>query len=80
LAIAGRRRVQDRFQELLVLLKQEIGQPVADGVRLSVRFTHEELASACCTTRVTVTRLMGNLQQQGKICLDSKHHIILKDM
>ena len=80
LVIAGRRRVQDRFQELLVLLKQEIGQPVADGVRLSVRFTHEELASACCTTRVTVTRLMGNLQQQGKICLDSKHHIILKDM
>jgi PAS domain S-box-containing protein len=80
LVVAGRRRVQDRFQQLLVLLKQEIGQPVADGIRLSVRFTHEELASACCTTRVTITRLMGNLQQQGKIGLDSKHHIILKDI
>ncbi|MEI2581213.1 PAS domain S-box protein [Scytonema sp. PRP1] len=79
LVIAGRRRVQDRFQQLLLLLKQEIGEPVAEGIRLSVRFTHEELASACCTTRVTITRLMGKLQQQGQIYFDSKHHIILKD-
>jgi PAS domain S-box-containing protein len=79
LVIAGRRRVQDRFQQLLLLLKQEIGEPVAEGIRLSVRFTHEELASACCTTRVTITRLMGKLQQQGQIYFDSKHHIIFKD-
>ncbi|OKH58754.1 transcriptional regulator [Scytonema sp. HK-05] len=80
LVIAGRRRVQDRFQQLLLLLKQEIGQPLAEGIRLSVRFTHEELASACCTTRVTITRLMGKLQQQGQIYFDSKHHIIFKDI
>ncbi|KAB8320063.1 PAS domain S-box protein [Tolypothrix campylonemoides VB511288] len=79
LVIAGRRRVQDRFDQLLLLLKQEIGQPLAEGIRLSVRLTHEELASACCTTRVTITRLMGKLQQQGKIGFDSKHHIIFKD-
>jgi len=80
LVIAGRRRVQDRFDQLLLLLKQEIGEPVAEGIRLSVRFTHEELASACCTTRVTITRLMGKLQQQGQIYFDSKHHIIFKDI
>ncbi len=79
LLIAGRRRVQDRFEQLLLLLKQEIGQSVLEGTRLNIRLTHEELASACCTTRVTITRLMGKLQQQGKIGLDSKHHIILKD-
>ncbi|MGH7999846.1 MAG: PAS domain S-box protein [Brasilonema sp.] len=80
LLIAGRRRVQERFQQLLVLLQQEIGQPVAQGTRLSIRLTHEELASACCTTRVTITRLMGKLQQQGKIGFDSRHHIIIKDL
>ncbi|BAZ27129.1 Crp/Fnr family transcriptional regulator [Kalymmatonema gypsitolerans NIES-4073] len=80
LVIAGRRRVQDRFEQLLLFLKQEIGEPVAEGIRLSVRFTHEELASACSTTRVTITRLMGKLQQQGKIGFDSKHHIVLKDI
>ncbi|ARV62979.1 transcriptional regulator [Nostocales cyanobacterium HT-58-2] len=80
LAIAGRRRVQDRFQQLLLLLKQEIGQPISEGTRLLVRLTHEELASACCTTRVTITRLMGQLQKQCKISFDSKHHIIVKDI
>ncbi len=80
LLIAGRRRVQDRFEQLLLLLKQEIGQPILEGTRLNIRLTHEELASACCTTRVTITRLMGKLQQQGKIGFDSKHHIILKDI
>lgn len=80
LMISGMRRVQDRFYYLLGLLKQEIGEPVASGIRLSVRLTHEDLASACCTTRVTVTRLIGSLQKQGKICFDVKKHIIIKDI
>jgi PAS domain S-box-containing protein len=79
LAISGQRRVKDRFCELLQLLKQEIGQPVAQGIRLSVRLTHQDLADACSTTRVTITRLLGKLQQQGKITLDSKNHIIVRD-
>jgi CRP-like cAMP-binding protein len=80
LLIAGRRRVEERFHQLLLLLKQEIGQNVPQGTRLNIRLTHEELASACCTTRVTITRLMGKLQKQRKITFDSKHHIILKDI
>jgi len=80
LAICGRRRVQDRFHQLLLLLKQEIGQPVAEGTRLLVRLTHEELASACSTTRVTITRLIGKLQKQGKIGFDCRNHMILKDI
>lgn len=78
LAISGQRRVKDRFLQLLQLLMQEIGQPVADGTRLSVRFTHQDLADACSTTRVTITRLIGKLQEQGQITLDSKNHIILR--
>ncbi|MBE9200671.1 MULTISPECIES: PAS domain-containing protein [unclassified Nodularia (in: cyanobacteria)] len=79
LVIAGKRRVEERLYHLLQLLKQQIGEPVAEGTRLSVRLTHEDIASACCTTRVTITRLMGKLQQQGLISFDSKKYIILKD-
>ncbi|MEC4812845.1 MAG: PAS domain S-box protein [Scytonema sp. PMC 1069.18] len=79
LAISGRKRVKDRFYHLLQLLKREIGEPVAEGTRLKARFTHEDLASACCTTRVTITRLIGKLQQQGTICFDSRHHIIIRE-
>ena len=77
LAISGRRQVRERLYHLLVLLKQQIGQPVAQGTRLSVRLTHQDLADACCTTRVTITRLLSKLQQEGKIKFDSKHHMLL---
>ncbi|QSJ15198.1 PAS domain S-box protein [Nostoc sp. UHCC 0702] len=79
LVICGRRRVKDRLHHLLQLLKQEVGESMSDGTRLSVRFTHEDIASACCTTRVTITRLMGKLEKQGIISFDSKNYIILKD-
>jgi PAS domain S-box-containing protein len=79
LSIYGQLRVENRLSHLLSLLKQEIGQPVEEGVKLCVRLTHHDFASVCCTTRVTVTRLLGKLQQEGKITFDSRNHIILKD-
>jgi CRP-like cAMP-binding protein len=80
LFISGRRRVEKRLQHLLLFLKEEIGQSVAKGIRLPIRLTHEELASACCTTRVTITRLMSKLQQQSFISVDAKNHIIINDL
>ncbi|MEH2228054.1 MAG: PAS domain S-box protein [Nostoc sp.] len=80
LAIYGRRRVQDRLHHVLQLLKREVGETVPEGTRLNVRFTHEDIANACCTTRVTITRLMGKLQEEGIISFDLKKHIILRDV
>lgn len=79
LAVCGQTRLADRLHSLLQLLKQEIGQPVANGTRLSVRLTHEELATACCTTRVSITRLLTQLQQQERLSVDSQHHLILQE-
>lgn len=79
LSIYGQLRVEDRFCCLLTLLKQELGQPVKEGIRLRVRLTHQDLASLCGTTRVTVTRLLGKLQQSGKVFLDSHNHLIIKE-
>ncbi|MBV9385365.1 MAG: PAS domain-containing protein [Chroococcidiopsidaceae cyanobacterium CP_BM_ER_R8_30] len=76
LAIVGKRHVKDRLFSLLQLLKQNFGHPTLQGVRLSIRFTHQDLADACSTTRVTITRLLCHLQEQGKIAYDSKKHII----
>jgi len=79
LALAGYCRVEDRLRQLLLLLKQEIGQPVDQGTRLTVRLTHQHLANAISTTRVTVTRLMGKLQQEGWLVVDKQRHIIIPD-
>lgn len=77
LAMAGCRRVEDRLRQLLLLLQMEIGQPTPEGTRLSVRLTHQHLASAIGTTRVTVTRLLGKLKDEKWLKLDRDRHIVV---
>jgi CRP-like cAMP-binding protein len=78
LAMVGYRRVEDRLRHLLLLLKQEIGQPEnSSGTRLGIRLTHQQLANAIGTTRVTVTRLLSQLQEEGWLVVDSHRHIVL---
>jgi PAS domain S-box-containing protein len=79
LAIRGHLHVQERLEQFLRLLKEEIGEPIEAGTRLRIRFTHQDIATACCTTRVTVTRLLGQLQQQGVMDVDRHNHVIVKD-
>lgn len=79
LAIAGLKRVEDRIRQLLLLLKQEVGEPVPEGTRLSVRLTHQDIAAAINTSRVTVTRMLGDLKREGILTLDAKRHLIIKD-
>ena len=76
LSIIAIKRVEERFTQLLLMLKQDMGQRVDNGVRLQVRFTHQQLAEAICTTRVTITRIMGDFQNRNLIYLDSDRHII----
>lgn len=78
LALSGCRRVEDRLKQLLILLQHEVGQPGASGTRLNVRLTHQQLANAIGTTRVTVTRLLGQLKQEGWLTIDAKRHIVLR--
>ena len=76
--IVSRKKVEDRLRELLLMLKEEMGHPVEKGIRLTARFTHQNLADALCTTRVTVTRILGDLQNQNLLEFDSNRHLIIK--
>ncbi|MEB3272236.1 MAG: Crp/Fnr family transcriptional regulator [Prochlorothrix sp.] len=77
LAIVGQRRVEDRLRQFLQLLGQEVGQNQGDQIRLTVRLTHQHLANALGTTRVTVTRLLGQLRQEGVLDFDTDRHLLL---
>lgn len=77
-AILGEDRAEQKLWRLLQLLQTEAGQTTAQGRRLTVRLTHEELANACCCNRVTITRLLGKLERQGKIAFDAERHMILR--
>lgn len=79
LAITGQKKVEDRLWQLLLMLKQEMGQLTAEGTRIKIRFTHQNLADIICTTRVTVTRILGEFQTRGLIVVDCDRHIILRE-
>ena len=79
LAITAIRKVEERLWQLLLMLKQEIGQEVVKGTRLKVRFTHQHLANAISTTRVTITRVLGDLQTKKWLDIDCDRHIIILD-
>ncbi|AFY37426.1 putative transcriptional regulator, Crp/Fnr family [[Leptolyngbya] sp. PCC 7376] len=77
LAIAGLKRIEDRLISLLLFLKQELGQTQDETIRLRCRFTHQNLADVIGTTRVTVTRLFKNFQNQGWLTFDDNRHLII---
>jgi CRP-like cAMP-binding protein len=79
LTIIATSKVEDRLRDLLLMLKQEIGQSVENGIRLPVRFTHQHLAEAIHTTRVTVTRILGDFQEQNLVYFDGDRHMIIQD-
>ncbi|ACK68903.1 putative transcriptional regulator, Crp/Fnr family with PAS/PAC sensor [Gloeothece citriformis PCC 7424] len=76
LAIGGIRQVNERVNYLLKWLRENYTEKVPGGDRLRVRLTHQELANACGTTRVTITRFLSQLKKQGKIIYDNRHHIV----
>jgi len=79
LALAGKRLVTDRLQQFLVMLAQDFGQVEPQGVRIPLRLTHYQLATAIGTTRVTITRLLKDLRDQGWLRLDQRYLVLQVD-
>jgi CRP-like cAMP-binding protein len=80
LSILGQKRSIDRLMGFLTLLVEEHGQPTTRGYYLPYSLTHSQIASAIGTTRVTITRLMGRLKQQGLIFVDEHNYIGLPSL
>ncbi|NDD67933.1 MAG: Crp/Fnr family transcriptional regulator [Synechococcaceae bacterium WB9_4xC_028] len=77
LSLLGLRRVEERVRGFLELLAQDYGQACEDGLRLNLRLTHQEMASALSTTRVTVTRVIGLLRDEGWLKIDAQRHLVI---
>ena len=77
LSVLGLRRVEDRVRGFLEMLVQDYGLPCDAGLRLNLRLTHQEIASALSTTRVTVTRILGLLRDEGWLTFDAQRHLVL---
>ncbi len=77
LAVVGLRRIEERVRGFLELLALDYGQTCDQGLRLPVLLTHQDMANALSTTRVTVTRIIGQLKDEGWLVLDEQRHLVM---
>jgi CRP-like cAMP-binding protein len=77
LGLMALRRVEERVRGFLELVASDYGQPCEQGLRLNLRLTHQEVASALATTRVTVTRVIGTLREEGWLCSDGQRRLVI---
>ena len=61
-------------------MAEDYGQPCDQGLKLNLRLTHQEIASAVSTTRVTITKVLGQLKESGWLQYDSKQKIIVSHL
>jgi CRP-like cAMP-binding protein len=71
------KRASVRLLRLLRWFGQRFGHAVDQGWLIDFRLTHQLLAETSGTTRVTVTRLLTQLERQGQIKRMGSHRIIL---
>jgi CRP-like cAMP-binding protein len=77
LGLLGLRRIEDRVRGFLELLATSYGQPCDKGLRLNIKLTHQDIAAALSTTRVTVTRILGGLREEGWLQIDGERRLVI---
>lgn len=77
LAITHHRHMRDRIEQLLVFLQKEVGEVSPEGIRIWVRFTHQQIANLASTNRVTVSRILGDLRKEGRLSIDETRHMVV---
>lgn len=65
--IRSHKRVEDALLRLLLWLARRFGREVERGHLLELRLTHQDLAELIGSTRVTITRALSQLEEQGLI-------------
>ena len=54
-----------------------VGQSDELGITIDLRLSHQAIAEAIGSTRVTITRLLGDLRQSGLVQIDRKKITVL---
>ena len=65
-----------RITQVLLNLAEEYGTPVGNGVLISIRFTHQDVANITNTSRVTVSNVFNALIAKGFLEKQSGHFLL----
>ena len=66
------RDMGSRLVSFLLILCRDFGVPTKDGITLDLNLSHQAIAEAIGSTRVTVTRLLGDLRTDNMISIHKK--------
>lgn len=72
------RDVPSRLAHLLIQLSEEYGNPAQDGILLSIKITHQEMANLIGSIRETVSATLGEFKKEGLITFEGRKIIILR--
>jgi CRP-like cAMP-binding protein len=76
LSIVHRKPIYLRLWQFLVWLSDKFGRDVEQGKLIDLNITHQEMSEVLNTTRVTVTRLLQQFEEEKKL-IRHKRRIIL---
>ena len=76
LAIVRIGKIHQRLWQFLLWLSHKFGHQVEQGKLIQLRLTHQDIAETVGISRVSVTRLLGQLEQEQKIYRAKRHLII----
>jgi CRP-like cAMP-binding protein len=77
LSIVHRKPICLRLWQFLIWLSEKFGRDVEQGKLIDLNVTHQEMAEVLNTTRVTVTRLLQQYEEEGTL-VRNKRRIILR--
>jgi len=77
MVIRSYKKVDTMLIKLLAWLSKRFGSEVEQGRLIDMRLTHEDLAEMIGSTRVTITRILGQFEEEGLIDRLSLHRIVL---
>ena len=66
------RDMSSRLASFLLVLCRDFGVPGKKGVTIDLRLSHQSIAEAIGSTRVTITRLLGELKSSSLLSIDRK--------
>ena len=66
------RDMSSRLVSFLLVLCRDFGLPGEQGITIDLKLSHQAIAEAIGSTRVTITRLLGDLRTAGLLEIDRK--------
>ena len=70
---------RDRLIHLLLGLAEKYGVRTREGIQIGIKLSHQELASIIGSTRETVTVVLGELQNEGRLTI-RRRQIVLQEL